>query len=245
MSSGCRHRCRLCRTTCNSFVPALDVSRGWSFFQCAPIHVGGYHFVVTVTSVLGALSHRAAVGWSLVAVAAFHAAYTFPPFSFLMVIFVFALVRLSHTRSVRYAGRLGLVLGLALYGPQLGFFWIIFGPAAIALWLVLAFWLAAFLGTLQQCRARLGNVAAIALAPVLWMGFEFFRGELYYLRFTWLNVGYAFSSQPLLLALFGVYGVGFVLMSLAAVTDVMTGRKALVMKSSGLVALAPICFENA
>jgi len=155
-----------------------------------------------------------------------------------MVIFVFALVRLSHTRSVRYAGRLGLVLGLALYGPQLGFFWIIFGPAAIALWLVLAFWLAAFLGTLQQCRARLGNVAAIALAPVLWMGFEFFRGELYYLRFTWLNVGYAFSSQPLLLALFGVYGVGFVLMSLAAVTDVMTGRKALVMKSSGLVALA-------
>ena len=62
-----------------------------------------------------------------------------------------------------------------------------FGAAAIALWLVLAFWLAVFLGTLTECRVRWGDTMAAFFAPVLWMGFEFFRGELYYLRFTWLN----------------------------------------------------------
>ena len=165
------------------------------------------------------ISFRAIVGWFLVAVASFHAAYTFPPLSFLMAVFVFALVRLSHARSTRIAARVGMLLGLALYGPQLNFFWAIFGPAAIALWVVLAFWLAAFLGTLHQCRVRFGVVAAAALAPVLWLGFEFFRGELYYLRFTWLNVGYAFSSQPALLSLFGVYGMGFVLMAIAAAVN--------------------------
>jgi len=193
---------------------------------------------VTIRPVLEPISHRAAVGWFLLAVAAFHAAYSFPSLSFLMGVFVFALIRLSHARSGRYAVRVGLALGLSLYGPQLGFFWTIFGPAAIALWLVLAFWLAAFLGTLHQCRERFGALTAAVLAPALWMGFEFFRGELYYLRFTWLNVGYAFSSQPLLLSLFGVYGMGFVLMALAAVADMMTGPRALVMKLSVLVALA-------
>jgi apolipoprotein N-acyltransferase len=144
-----------------------------------------------------------------------------------MIVFLFALVRLSNVRSGRFAGRVGLLLGFLLYGPQLKFFWNIFGPAAIALWLVLAVWIAAFLFTLHQCRKHIGLRAAMLLAPVLWMGFEFFRSELYYLRFSWLNVGYAFSHQPLLLSLFGVYGIGFVLMALASVTDSLPRRAAL------------------
>ena len=87
----------------------------------------------------GPISLRAAVGWCLVAGASFHAAYVFPPLSFLLAVSVFALVRLSRARSTRIAVRAGLLLGLALYGPQLGFFWTIVGPAAVALWLVLAF----------------------------------------------------------------------------------------------------------
>lgn len=213
------------------------MSRRCSFSECTD-SVSGYNLAVTTSPVPEPISHRATAGWFLVAIATFHSAYSFPSLSFLMVVFVFALVRLSHTRSVRYAARVGLVLGLALYGPQLGFFWVIFGPAAIALWLVLAFWLAVFLGTLHQCRTRFGVVPATALAPVLWMGFEFFRGELYYLRFTWLNVGYAFSGQPLLLSLFGVYGTGFVLMAVASVADAMTSRMAWVMKLSVVAALA-------
>jgi len=49
---------------------------------------------------------------------------------------------------------------------------------------------------------------------------EYFRSELYYLRFSWLNVGYSFSDlQPLLPAagLVGMYGIGFLAAALAAV----------------------------
>jgi len=46
---------------------------------------------------------------------------------------------------------------------------------------------------------------------------EYFRSELYYLRFSWLNAGYAFSDSGSLpyLACYGVYGIGFVLMTIA------------------------------
>ncbi len=74
---------------------------------------------------------------------------------------------------------------------------------------------------------------AVVLAPVLWMGFEFFRGELYYLRFTWLNVGYAFFEQARVLSIFGIYGTGFVLMALAAGANVLSRRASLVVILGG------------
>lgn len=48
------------------------------------------------------------------------------------------------------------------------------------------------------------------MAPVLWTGLEYFRSELYYLRFAWINVGFAFWDRPGLLptGILGVYGVG-------------------------------------
>jgi apolipoprotein N-acyltransferase len=54
--------------------------------------------------------------------------------------------------------------------------------------------------------------------PFIWTGVEYFRSELYYLRFSWLNVGYAFSSLPrsALIPWLGMYGIGFVLMLFAA-----------------------------
>jgi apolipoprotein N-acyltransferase len=56
-------------------------------------------------------------------------------------------------------------------------------------------------------------------APFVWTGFEYSRSELYYLRFSWLDAGYAFSDTSSLpyLACYGVYGIGFMLMTLAAV----------------------------
>ena len=87
----------------------------------------------------------------------------------------------------------GWALGLLIYGPQLMFFWTLFGGAAIALWLVLAFWLGLFMALLRFVRERRGTTAAALLAPVFWTGIEYFRSELYPLRFTWLNTGYAFT----------------------------------------------------
>ena len=44
------------------------------------------------------------------------------------------------------------------------------------------------------------------LIPVLWTGVEYFRSELYPLKFSWLNIGYAL---PLGDFFFGMYGFGF------------------------------------
>ena len=60
----------------------------------------------------------------------------------------------------------------------------------------------------------------LVIIPFVWTGLEYFRSELYFLRFSWLNVGYTFSDNlPLLrmMNLLGMYGMGFLAAILAAV----------------------------
>ena len=94
-----------------------------------------------------------------------------------------------------------------------------FGAAALALWLVLAFWVGLF-GVLARFSS-FGTRWAVVVIPVLWTGLEYFRSEVYYLRFSWLNAGYAFSNhvQTVPFKLLGVYGLGFLLMLLAATVN--------------------------
>lgn len=54
------------------------------------------------------------------------------------------------------------------------------------------------------------------LTPFIWTGLEYFRSELYYLKFSWLNIGYVlpnFRIAPYLC--FGMYGVGFLVFAVA------------------------------
>lgn len=56
------------------------------------------------------------------------------------------------------------------------------------------------------------------LIPFIWTGIEYFRSELYYLKFSWLNIGYVFpnfSIAPFLC--YGMYGVGFLIFAIAVV----------------------------
>jgi apolipoprotein N-acyltransferase len=112
----------------------------------------------------------------------------------------------------------GWVLGLAIYGPQLAFFWNIFGLGALGLWLVLATWLSVYLVLQRFALLRLGPALGAVAAPFLWTGVEYFRSELYYLRFSWVNVGYSFSPFPqhALIPWLGMYGAAFLLMLFAA-----------------------------
>lgn len=155
--------------------------------------------------------------WGAGAVTTFHLAYTVSALRSVMVVFLFCLGQLLRLQSMRWAFRAGLLVGLACYAPHLGFFWTIFGPAAGALWLVLAVWLGVFLVLGRGVRIQWGGVAAAVLLPFLWTGLEYFRSELYYLRFSWLSVGYAFAEPDgsLARAPWGVYGVGFVVAALA------------------------------
>lgn len=154
---------------------------------------------------------------ALGAAACFHAAYS-TPCSFLIFGYVICLVQLARLQPARLAFYAAFGTGLLCFGPQLEFFWRIFGPGAIFLWAVLATWVALFVVLTHVSIMRLGAVRTALLAPFLWTGLEYFRSELYYLRFSWLNVGFALGNSLLAVPfhVVGVYGIGFIAAFFAA-----------------------------
>lgn len=153
------------------------------------------------------------------AVLAFHLAYSSPFLSGLIVAYLFCLIQMARAETWRRAFYPGLAVGLLSAGPQLQCFWTIFGPGAVALWLILALWIGLFVALSRQCLGRWGPARALWLVPFLWTGLEYFRSELYYLRFSWLNIGYAFSDHLALLPLtgmLGMYAAGFLAAMVAA-----------------------------
>ena len=155
------------------------------------------------------------MGWSLVALASFHAAQILG-IGWLQIPCAYALIELSRAPSNRKVFYPMLALGFLFYAPQLGFFWNIFGAAAIVLWLILAFWIALFGLTLRLLRLRFGNGWMLALAPFIWTGFEYFRSELYYLRFGWLTFGMACHGSPTHAAGVGAFAFSFLCVAVAA-----------------------------
>jgi apolipoprotein N-acyltransferase len=158
--------------------------------------------------------------WSLVlAVACFHAAYTsikFPLLGLLIFGYAYFLVQLADQPTVRRAFYFGLATGFLCAAPQLLFFWKIFGPAAIVLWLVFAFWIGLFTAISCGCIRRWGKPKASWLIPFIWVGLEYFRSELYYFKFSWLNIGYAFPNFSIIpVDIFGMYSIGFLVFLVA------------------------------
>ncbi|MGP8202229.1 MAG: nitrilase-related carbon-nitrogen hydrolase [Limisphaerales bacterium] len=149
-------------------------------------------------------------------------AYSIEHCQILIVAFLYCLFRLADVSTSRRAFYIGLGIGLAIYAPQLSFFWTIFQAGAISLWLILSIWLGFFLLLGRGCRERFGLVGWACAAPFVWTGLEYSRSELYYLRFSWLGAGYAFSDTSSLpyLACYGVYGIGFMLMTMAAILGI-------------------------
>ena len=160
------------------------------------------------------------------AVLAFHLAYCFPSAAVLMIGYLFCVMQLARAATRRQAYYSGLIVGVLCFGPQLAFFWRIFGPGALALYYVLAFWTALFVVMGRACLLRWGPLFTAALLPFIWTGIEYFRSELYYLRFSWLNIGYAFSGEiPAgIFAFLGMYGIGFAAATLAAALLFLRGR---------------------
>jgi apolipoprotein N-acyltransferase len=165
---------------------------------------GGLHFIV------------GAIGLSFLAIAGFHLAYSFPSLAWLTVLLPISLIGFALHPNRRVAFYLPLLTGLGCYAPKLAFFWTIFGPAAIPLWLVLSFWLGIFGLLVWFLNSHLGTAFALLAAPVVWTAVEFFRSELYFLRFAWLTPGMAFDQWPQVVGTLGIYGTGFVLSAVAA-----------------------------
>lgn len=160
------------------------------------------------------------LGWGTLAVALFHLAYATST-GWLILAFPFALLPLVGRLSARPGFYAGMALGFALYPPHLAFFWTIFGPAALVLWGVLAFWIGLFLGVGCALRDRLPRGVWIVALPVLWTGLEYFRCEIYSLRFSWLTPPFALrpdqsSSAAAALHVLGIHGISAVLITAGA-----------------------------
>ncbi len=161
------------------------------------------------------LNWKRSLLWLALAVASFHAAYTslkYPAAGLLIFGYAYGLFRLTDQPTVRRAFYFGLATGILCYAPQLGFFWRIFGPAAVVLWLILAFWIGLFAAIVCGSFRRWGKTRAAWLIPIVWTGIEYFRSELYYLKFSWLNVGYALPFP-----IFGMFGAGFIVLLITAI----------------------------
>lgn len=147
------------------------------------------------------------------AVICFHTAYwptDFWPIHLAIFGYVICVTQISRLPTTRQAFYGGLITGFLCVAPQLTCFWRIFGPAALALWYILGFWIGIFTAMTSASLRRFGPTPTAILIPFLWMGLEYFRSELYYLKFSWMNVGYAFATGGFPFAIYGMYAAGAV-----------------------------------
>ncbi|HEY2328316.1 MAG TPA: hypothetical protein VGI63_00705, partial [Verrucomicrobiae bacterium] len=141
----------------------------------------------TLKSSAEPLGRKKSFLWLALAVACFHAAYTstkYPAAGLFIFGYAFFLVKLTDQPNVRRAFYFGLAAGFLCYAPQLFFFWRIFSAAAVVLWLVLAFWVGLFAAIVCGSIRRWGKVKTAWLIPIVWTGIEYFRSELYFLKFS-------------------------------------------------------------
>lgn len=182
--------------------------------------------------------------WLVIAAVCFHAAYSCPGLGILILGYPFALVRALPHLSGRHCFYGGLALGLFLYGPHLRFFWTLFQAAAVLLWLILAVWLALFMILGRLALLQFQGVGRLII-PVLWMGLEYARSELYPLKFSWMNAGYPLedSALRLWLTVVGIYSVG-ALSATAAVLSFFRWRHVVVATSLGAILLFILTFVS-
>ncbi len=163
------------------------------------------------------LSPRRAVLLVAVAIVTFQMAFEWPALCWLVLAYLGCLFALRRLKTPRQSFYVGLLVGLGVFVPQTWFLWRIFEVAAFPLWLILALFHGGFLLILNRVEARWSSVWALALAPVLWCGIEYFRCEVWWLRFSWLAAGTCLppAARGWLMP-FGVYGCGALGMGLAA-----------------------------
>lgn len=179
-------------------------------------------------------------GWIVAAVVAFDLSYRSSALAWTDTVYLVAMVRFCQHGTPRRAFYSGFAVGMLVAVGRLTFFWTLFSVSAIALWLVYAFWLGLFAFVGRTFLLRFQAKRWFWVLPLLWCGMEYFRSELYYLRFSWLTPAMAFGLNPseTPIGFFGSYGTGFVLMALASVAGALWDKsiiKALSAMGTGLI----------
>lgn len=187
------------------------------------------------------LTTRTALILAVLAITAFQIAYEFEAAGGLNVVYLASLFRLAWVKSPRWAFYLGFLIGTANAAFQLQFFIGIFGPTAIGLWAILGLWTGLFVLLSRLVVGRWPYWGA-AWLPVLWLGLEYFRSELYPLRFAWLTAGLALSHPNwVALTTGGVYGFSFFVLSVIAAFQIARRRPAVAVVASALPLMLALC----
>ena len=141
-------------------------------------------------------------------------AFSFPIMGGFIFIYPISIILLSQRCTLKSSLYLGFVIGLLTTAYHLFFFSGIFGPLAFLLWSVLGIWLSLFSASANLAFKRFGSKAYF-LMPFFWLFFEYFRSEIYVLKFSWLAPGMALSHRYWnFLASYGFYGATFLVLTL-------------------------------
>ncbi|MDB5300599.1 MAG: nit2 [Phycisphaerales bacterium] len=182
------------------------------------------------------LSVPLAVGVGALAAVAYWLAFATPTGAAGVLVGLPCVCLLGRLGTARRAFYGGLLAGVAMYAPPLAFFYQVFGPNGTLLWLIAGIPVGAFVLLVYHARRRLGEGWAVVLTPILWTGVEYFRSELYALRFAWLLPAQAPAFLPgVRLLAVGVYGLGF---TYAVVAAMVVGRHAVARIVGCLASLA-------
>ncbi|MBN2703405.1 MAG: apolipoprotein N-acyltransferase [Pontiellaceae bacterium] len=142
----------------------------------------------------------------------------FPAFGWwpvILLVFPPLLLAVKNT-TARSAYYLGMTQGIVGYAGALFWFFNIFSVPAIALHLILSIF-TGFFCLLYNSLEKQSKSAALnlLLAATLWTGFEFYRSELFFLRFPWITPGTALGPS-FLSPIIGTYGTSFLIIAAGA-----------------------------
>lgn len=180
---------------------------------------------VDANRLVAPLSDAATLLVATIAVAGYLVCFAWPNTGPALLVALTALCLLARQKTVLRAFALGIIVGVAISAVLLAFMYGIFGANAISLWFVGALPYGVFLLLLNLAHRRLGPTWALVLTPILWTGIEYFRSEVWWLRFSWILPGQAAALLPgVRLAVIGVYGLGFIYVLLSALAVGPTKR---------------------
>ncbi len=175
----------------------------------------------------------------------------FPPYGYWpLVLVVFPLLLLATTNTTaRRAFYLGMLQGAIGYGLTLHWFLKIFGAGAVPLFAMMALFTSLFCLVFNFVGKQTKSPGLkVFLAAVLWTAIEFYRSELFFLRFPWATPGSALGPTWLS-PIVGVYGASFlVLVASAAFLYRKTVALALVLSlvvlSLGIFSPGPVPLDE-
>ena len=155
---------------------------------CSLGAVGCYHL---------AMLYQSAAGWFVLA-------------------YLFLLWQLRRARTARASFYLGWIAGMGIMIPHTWFLLGIFHEPAVLLWMLMSVWLGLMVSLWQACAARWSGRIMLLVAPCIMLGVEYFRSEVWALKFAWLTAGFALPAVEWGAAFhaLGVYGLGAALLML-------------------------------